>query len=208
MPSNDDLQSLLAKYRVAPQIQATLENALSKANDKTDRQAPCINATEHVSTKSTEFQLPVKHNISPTSKISSTSPISIQNEEKPSIHPNPTGVDNFTKYERSHENREMQIVNVQKILSEPPKDQQPTEKNVKISETIKHYKEEPQRYLGTHSVETQTPLVLTEENEVLRRLQGEIDHVKSQLSCLQVEIIKQFINLDDKITALSCQCKQ
>lgn len=210
MPSNDDLQSLLAKYRVAPQIQATLESALSRANDKADRQATHIHATEHVSIpKSAELQLPMNHDASPARKTLGPSSVDTNNGERPPVPPNTIEVDSLAKQEGPQGNKELSAQKPQQILSvEPIKGQLLTGRNVRISEAVEHYKGEPQRHLGAHSVGTQTPLVLTEENEALRRLQGELDHVKSQLSCLQAEVIKQFINMDGKLTALLCQCKQ
>lgn len=191
MPSNDDLQSLLAKYRVAPQIQATLDNALSRANGKVDQQFTHINTTEKAP-QSIEVQPPANVAASPTKKGLDSSPIAAKVDKRRVISSSAMGARVLTDQEGAHETKELLDQKAQYPL--------PAKKSIKISETVEHYKEEPQRYLGTHSVGTQTPLVLTEENEALRRLQGELDHVKSQLSCLQTEVIKQFVNLDIKLT--------
>ncbi|EFO65009.1 Hypothetical protein GLP15_2553 [Giardia lamblia P15] len=213
MPSTDDLQSLLAKYRVAPQIQATLDSALARANDKVDQQPVHTNITEIVTTpKSAELQLSTRYSGSSAPRTLDSSPEATRLNEGSAIRPRTMKVDIPVKKEEGHRSKEAVDQKGQQALPmELAKGQtsvEKTEKNVKISETIEHYKQEPPRHLGAHSVGTQTPLVLTEENETLRRLQGELDHVKSQLSCLQAEVIKQFFNLNSKLTAFLSQHKQ
>lgn len=212
MPSNDDLQSLLAKYRVAPQIQATLDSALSRANERVDQQPVHTNIAEAVAAPgSTELQPATKYSGSLAPEISGSSPGTARPGERPAIFPRTMGADVSVKKEDGHRNREAGDQKSQQVLPMGlAKGQTPiekAEKNVKISEAIEHYKEEPPRRLGAHSVGTQTPPVLTEENETLRRLQGELDHVKAQLSCLQAEVIKQFFNLNSKLTAFLSQHK-
>lgn len=117
MPSNDDLQSLLAKYRVAPQIQATLDSALSRANERVDQQPVHTNIAEAVAAPgSTELQPATKYSGSLAPEISGSSPGTARPGERPAILPRTMGADVSVKKEDGHRNREAGDQKSQQVL--------------------------------------------------------------------------------------------